>query len=107
MQHGGELFARVIVNYSYTTCLQSDLELKANKLALLHVKHLSTEDIPAIGRNLAVCALEVLVVGPRPLVIVEGKLFKKTWLQLKQQAMRKKRRGGEEGGLGEFTYQMH
>ena len=45
-------------------------------------------------------ALEVLVVGLRLLITEEGKLFKKTWLQLKQQAARKETEaGGGEGGV--------
>lgn len=81
--------ARIIVEHSKSTRLHRNLELQTHKLALLHVKHLSAENAPSIGRDLAVSALEFLVVGPRLLISAEGELLKKTWLQLKQEAVRK------------------
>ena len=88
MQHSGELPARVIVDHSKTTRLQSSLELQAHNLALLHMEHLPAQDVPSVGRDLAVSALELLVVGSRLFISKEGKLFKKIRLQLKQQAVR-------------------
>ena len=64
------------------------------------MKHFSAENAPSVGRDLAMSALEVFVVGPRLLITEEGKLFKKAWLQLKQQAARKETEaGGGEGGV--------
>ena len=88
VQHSAELPARVIVDHSKTTRLQSSLELQAHKLALLHMEHLLAQDVPSVGRDLAVSALELLVVGSGLLISKEGKLFKKIRLQLKQQAVR-------------------
>ena len=53
------------------------------------MKHLSAENAPSSGRDLAVSALELLVVGPELLISAEGEVVEKTWLQLKQQAVRK------------------